>query len=91
MFKGLTRGVDLIAQFFVLFVWAVKKNNAAAISDCLDIASTWYKETTGVEITAVGALNKKSNLDYFLFLGNYDPWAGSRMKFQVIAHKYIII
>ncbi len=90
MFKGLSRGVDLIAQFFVLFVWAVKKNNTEAITDCIDIASTWYKETTGVEITAAGALNKKANLNYFLFLGSYDPWFGSRMKFQVVSHKYIV-
>lgn len=93
MFKGLTRGVDLIVQFFVILWFAIEQAvkdtpNLTPLQDCKPVISTWWKEATGVSILAQGAFSKKSNLNYFALLTGSDPFAGSRALLQILAQKY---
>lgn len=89
MLKGITRGFDLMLELLRLLVWAVEKQNAEAITDCIAVIYAWYKETTGAALDFSGAV-KKSNINVFKLLAGTDPWAGSRAKFQIVANKFII-
>ena len=93
MFKGLTRGIDLIVAFFVILWYAINQAllptpNFVPLQDCKPVIDAWWKEATGFSIEIKGALGRKSNLNYWALLTGSDPFIGSRGLFQLLAVKY---
>lgn len=77
---GIKRGLQLIADFLKLFVWAVQQKNLAAIADCMKLADVWLKEA---QVASDGAV--KLNPILLLFS---DPFEGSRKEMQRLSALY---
>lgn len=90
--KGLTRGLQLIADFFKFLLAAVSvlldTNNADMLKDALQVASQWHKETTGKTLFEGGLLLQKINLNTFALLIGADPFQTSRVMLQTLFLKY---
>ncbi len=78
--SGLTRGLQLIADFFKLFFKAIRSGKAEAVTDCISVGEQWLAET--VNASGVVKINPIA-----LAFGS-DPWKDSRAKYREVALKW---
>lgn len=77
MFTSAIRGLQLIADFFKLFLKALEAAQPEAITDCISIAKQWLAET----VNEAGAVKVSG---WTLLLANSDPWRDSRQMLRAV-------
>ena len=77
---GLTRGLQLMADFLSIILLAASKGNAGALMDALVVAKVWCEETVDQ--------GGKVRISAWALLAGADPWKRSRLAYHGLAEKW---
>jgi hypothetical protein len=89
MFRGLTRGLQMIVDWFRFFGWSFTTQNQDAQQEALQVAGLWFREATGANLLDViksGQVSAVTIQVGSLLFG--DPFKDSRTALAALEQKW---